>query len=127
MRVGEIELVARARDRDVKQTPLFLQRVARIERAAAGEHAVGQPDHEDSMKLQTFCLMHAGEIDGFFLVCLNGSSFRVDVADQCQLREKLVYVSELASERCELVKIFPAKLVIREIHLCVIVVNRFHD
>src|SRR5882757_8406365 len=69
--IGEIELVARSRDRDVKQTPFFLQRVARIERAAAGEHSVSQPDHEDSMKLQTFCLVHAGEIDSFFLVCLN--------------------------------------------------------
>src|SRR5437868_15288940 len=67
--IGEIELVARTRDRDVKQTPLFLQRVARIERAAAGEHAVGQPDYEGSMKLHTFCLMHAGEIGGFVLVC----------------------------------------------------------
>src|SRR5438067_11300891 len=53
VRVGEIKLVARARDGYVKQAAFFLQRIARIERAAAGEHAVSQPNHEDGMKLET--------------------------------------------------------------------------
>src|ERR671923_2506028 len=47
VRVGEIKLVARACDSDVKQTPFFLQRITRIKGAATGEHTVSQPNDED--------------------------------------------------------------------------------
>src|SRR4029077_1473803 len=127
VRIGEIKLVARARDRDVEQAPFFLQRIAGVERTAAGEHAVSQPNHEDRMKLETFCLMYAGEVDRLFLVCLTRSSFRIDIADQSQLGQKFVYVFELASECCELIEVFPAKLVIRKVHLGIVIVNRLDN
>src|SRR6478672_10308661 len=66
VRIGEIKLVARPCNGHVEQAPFFLQRIARVERTAAGKHAVSEPNHEDRMKLETFCLMHAGEVDGFF-------------------------------------------------------------
>ncbi len=79
------------------------------------------------MKLETFRLMHTGEVDGFLLVRLTRSSFRIDVADQRQLGQKFMDVFELASECCQLVEVFPAELVIRKVHFRVIVVNRFHN
>ena len=127
VRIGEIKLVARACDRHVEQTPFFLQRIAGIERAAAGKHAVSEPNHEDGVKLETFCLMHAGEVDGFLLVCLTRSSFRIDVADQRQLGQKFMDIFELARKCCELIEVFPAELVIREIHFRIIVVNCFYN
>ena len=42
VRIGEIKLVARACDRHVKQAPFFLQRIARIERAAARDERSGK-------------------------------------------------------------------------------------
>src|SRR5947209_17559024 len=41
LRISEIKLIARACDGHIKQTPFFLERVARIERAIAGKHPVG--------------------------------------------------------------------------------------
>src|SRR5581483_6558997 len=58
VRIAQVKLVARARDRDVKQTSFFLERFARVERTRTWKHPVGQPNDEDSMKFQTFGLMH---------------------------------------------------------------------
>ena len=122
-----MELVARARDCHVKQAPLFLQRSAGIERATAWEHAVSQPDHEYRVKFQTFCLVHAGEVDRFFVCVLNRRGLCIDIADQCQLREKFMYVFELTGEHGQLVEVFPAQLVIRKIHFRVVIIDRFHN
>src|SRR6266487_1330856 len=43
--IGEIKLVARPCDRDVKQAPFFFESVARVERTTAREHAVREPDY----------------------------------------------------------------------------------
>src|SRR6516164_5421265 len=58
VRICEIKFIARACNRHIKQAPFFLQRIAGIERAAAWEHAIGQPNEKDGMKLETFRLMH---------------------------------------------------------------------
>src|SRR5215467_3433126 len=62
LRVGKIKLVAGARDGHVKQTPFFLECVARVERAAAGKHPVRQPDDKNTVKLEAFCLVDGGKI-----------------------------------------------------------------
>src|SRR6202011_3322318 len=49
--IGEIKFILRAGDGDVKEAPLFFERVARVERTTARKHAVGQPDHEHGVKL----------------------------------------------------------------------------
>src|ERR1043165_7576380 len=58
VRIGEIKLVARARDRHIEQSAFFFQRVTSVERAAAWEHPVGQPDDEHGIKLETLRLVH---------------------------------------------------------------------
>src|SRR5207237_10604717 len=52
MRIGEIKLILRPRDRDVKQTPLFFQIFPVIHSATARKHSVGQPDHEHGVNLE---------------------------------------------------------------------------
>src|SRR6266481_8825379 len=61
--ISKVKLVAGARDGHIEQTPFFLERIAHIERPAAREHPVRQPDHEHRMKLKTFRLVHRGQID----------------------------------------------------------------
>src|SRR5438034_9394389 len=63
VRKGEIKFIARAGDRHIKQTPLLLERVAPIERAAARKHAVSQPNDEDGMKFEPFGLMNGGKFE----------------------------------------------------------------
>ena len=124
---GEIKLIARAGDGDVKQPALFFERVAGIERTSAWEHSVGEPDNEDGVKLQTFRLVNRRKIDRFFVGRLVRRSFCIDIADKRKLREKFVHVFELARKSRELIQILAAQLVVREIQFRVVVVNRFHD
>src|SRR5713101_6170390 len=93
---GEIELIPRASDCDIKKAPLFFERVKRVERAAARKHAVSEPDHEHSVKLEPLRLMHRGKADRFFVRVLVWRRFCIDVADERQLRKKLVHILELA-------------------------------
>src|SRR6266849_5472387 len=93
---GEIELIPRASDCDIKKAPLFFERVTRIERAAARKHAVSEPDHKNRVKLEPLRLMHCGKIDCFFVRVLVWRRFCIDVADERQLRKKFVHVLELA-------------------------------
>src|SRR5947208_13994983 len=58
MRITEVKFVTRASDRDVKEAAFFFNGIARFERARAGKHSVGQPDHEYSVKFQAFRLVH---------------------------------------------------------------------
>ena len=93
--IGEIELIPRASDRDIKKAPLFFERVTRVERAAARKHAVSEPDHKNRVKLEPLRLMHCGKIDCFFVRGLVGRGFGIDIADERQLRKKFVHVLEL--------------------------------
>src|SRR5437867_10804382 len=106
MRVGQIKLVTCASDGHIKQAPFFLQRIARIERAAAWEHSVSQPDYEHRMELETFRLVHRGQIDRLLVARLAWRGLRVDIADQRQLRKKFVDIFELAGKHCELIELF---------------------
>src|SRR6266404_4399864 len=115
MRVGQIKLVTSASDGYVKQAPFFLQRIARIERAAAWKHSVGQPDYEHGMELETFRLVHRGQIDRLFVARLTWRGLRVDIADQRQLRKKFVDIFELAGKQCELIEIFATQLIVCEV------------
>src|SRR5439155_25119611 len=54
MRIGQIKLILGPSDRDVKQTPLFFERFAGVERTATREHSIVQPDHEHGVKLDPF-------------------------------------------------------------------------
>src|SRR6266705_3840675 len=65
VRQGKIKLVARACDGDIKQPAFFFQRLARVERPAAWKRSVRQPDHEHSVKLESFSLVHRRKIDCF--------------------------------------------------------------
>src|SRR6266496_6423594 len=121
MRVGQIKIVASASDGYVKQAPFFLQRIARIERAAARKHSLGQPDYEHGMELETFRLMHSGQIDRLLVACLTWRGLRVDVADQRQLRKKFMDIFELAGKHCELIEVFAAQFVVCEVHFGVVV------
>src|SRR5213079_2635924 len=56
--IGEIELIARAGDGDVKQPPFFLNCVACFKGACAWEHSVGQPNHEHGVIFEAFRLVH---------------------------------------------------------------------
>ena len=125
MRKGEIEFVARARDGDIKQTPLFFERIARVERATARKHSVRQPDHEHSVKLKPFGLMHRGKVYRLLVARLVWCRFRIDIADERQLRKKFVHILKLAGKHRELIQIFASQFVIREIHLRVVVVDCF--
>src|SRR5262249_26881497 len=60
LRIRQIKLVARACDGHIEQTPFLLERIARVEGAAARKHPVRQPDHEYRVKLETFGLVHCG-------------------------------------------------------------------
>ena len=79
------------------------------------------------MKLKAFGLVHRGKVDCFFVACLVRRGFRIDIADECQLREKFVHVLELAGKHRELLQVFAPQFVVREIHLRVIIVNGFDD
>src|SRR5438094_10295979 len=48
VRIAQVKFVARASDRDVKESAFFFNGIARFERTRAWEHSVGQPDHEHS-------------------------------------------------------------------------------
>src|SRR5207249_12118442 len=103
VRQGKIKLVTRACDGDIKQPAFFFERVARIQRTAAWKHSVGQPDHEHSVKLEAFGLVHRGTVDCFFVARLVRRRFRIDIADQCELRKKIMRVLKLAGESRELI------------------------
>ena len=125
MRQREIKFIACARDGDIKQTPLFLERIARVERAAARKHSVGQPNHEHRVKLETFGLVHRGKIDCFLVAGLVRRRFRVDIADERQLRKKFVYVLKPARKKRELIEVFAPQFVVCEVHLRVVIVDGF--
>src|SRR5439155_10783333 len=125
LRKGEIEFVARARDSDIKQPPLFFERIARVERATAWKHSVRQPDHEHSVKLKPFGLMHRGKVYRLLIARLVWRGFCIDIADERQLRKKFVHVLKLPGKHRELIQVFASQFVIREIHLRVVVVDCF--
>ena len=127
MWIREVELVLCARNRHIKQTPLFFERIAGIKRATAWKHSVRQPDDEDGIKLESFRLMHRGKIDRLFIGRLIRGCFRINIADQRQLGKEFVYVFELTCKRRELVQILTTQFVICEIDFRVVVVNRFHN
>ena len=79
------------------------------------------------MKLKTFGLVHRGKIHCFFVGSLVRRCLCIDIADQRQLRQKLVHVFELACEHGELIQIFAAQFVISESHFRIVIVDRFHD
>ena len=79
------------------------------------------------MELETFRLVHCGQIDRLLIVRLTWRGLRVDIADQRQLREKFVDVFELAGKYRELVEVFPPQFVVCEVHLRIIVVNRLDN
>src|SRR5438067_7575303 len=79
---GKIKLVPRAGDRDVKEAPLFFNRVACLERARAWKHSVGKPDHKHGMVLEPLGLVHRGEVHRFRVGRLIERRLRVDVADE---------------------------------------------
>ena len=56
--------------------------------------------------------MHRGEVHRFVVRRLIQRRFRVEVADQRELREKVVHVLELAREIGERVQVFAAQLVV---------------
>ena len=71
--------------------------------------------------------MHRGQVHRFFVCALSWPRFRIDIADQRELGQKLMHVFELTRKYGELVEVFAAQLVVCKVHFRVVVVNRFHD
>src|SRR6266481_218848 len=105
MRQSEIKFIARACHGDIKQPAFFFERVTRVERTAAWKHSISQPDQEHSVKLETFGLVYRGKVDCFFVARLVWHRFRIDIADERQLRKKIMHVLELAGENRELIQV----------------------
>src|ERR1017187_943 len=127
VRIGQIKFVSCARDSDVQEAPLLFESVTRVERAGARKHSVAEPDYEHGVKLESLRLMNRRQIDRLFFAGLVRGRFRIDVANECQLRKEFVDVFELACKNGELIQIFTTQLVVREIRLCVIVIDCFDD
>src|SRR6184192_4206601 len=88
---------------DVKEPTFFFNGIARFKRTRAWKHSVGQPDHEYGVKFQAFRLMHRRKVNGFLVRRRIRRRFGIDVANQGQLREKLLGVGELAGEGRQLI------------------------
>src|ERR1700688_2725179 len=82
VRKGEIKLITRTGNGDVKQAALFFERITGVERASAWEHSVGEPDNEDGVKLQTFGLVNRRKIHRFLVGRLVRRRFCIDIADE---------------------------------------------
>src|SRR5438477_2455569 len=126
VRVAKIKLVTRARDRDVKKAALFLDGVARFQRAAAREHAVGEPDDKDGVELQAFGLMHGRKV---YRLVVSGRVRRrlgIDIGNERELGEEFLHIAELPREGGELIQVFAPHFVISEVGFGIIVVDRFH-
>src|SRR2546429_6165048 len=99
VRIREIQLITGACDGHIKQAPLLFERIASVQRAAAWEHAVSEPDHEHRMKLETLRLVHGRKVDRLLLARLNRHGLCIAVPDQCHLGKKFVHVVELAGQQ----------------------------
>ena len=77
------------------------------------------------MKLKPFGLMHRGKVYGLLFTRLVWRRFRIDIADERQLRKKFIHVLKLAGKHRELIQVLASQFLVCEIHLRVIIVNCF--
>ena len=95
MRVGEIQLILGTCDRDIEEAALFFHHglIIGFDYAPIGEHAVGQPNHEDNLILQALGLMNGRQ----------GDLLGIELANQLEAKLGIIFeiVERIEEERAE--------------------------